>query len=99
MILFLWVRAGRRCSFETSLQSRRTKSPFEKSCLTSMTHEFIKVERRDRVGLITLNRPKQMNALNPQLMQELGKALHEFDAAQPAAAIVLTGTAKPLAPG
>ena len=46
-----------------------------------MSYEFIKVERRDRVGLITLNRPKQLNALNPPLMQELGKALREFDAA------------------
>src|SRR5258707_7430278 len=64
-----------------------------------MTHEFIKVERRDRVGLITLNRPKQMNALNPQLMQELGKALHEFDADEGIGAIVLTGTDKAFAAG
>ena len=37
--------------------------------------EFIKVEKKGRVGLITLDRPKQLNALNPQLMQELGHAL------------------------
>src|SRR5258708_10595658 len=64
-----------------------------------MTTEFIKVERRDRVGLITLNRPKQMNALNPQLMQELGKALHEFDADEGVGAMVLTGTDKAFAAG
>src|SRR4051812_27485681 len=65
----------------------------------SMTYEFIEVERRDRVGVITLNRPKQMNALNPQLMQELGKALHEFDADEAIGAIVLTGNDKAFAAG
>src|SRR5712691_7327465 len=64
-----------------------------------MTYEFIEVERRDRVGLITLNRPKQLNALNPQLMQELGKALHEFDADEGIGAIVLTGNDKAFAAG
>ena len=42
--------------------------------------EFIKVERKGRVGLITLDRPRQLNALSPQLMQELGKALLDLDA-------------------
>ena len=64
-----------------------------------MSHEFIKLERRERVGLITLNRPKQLNALNPQLMQELGRALHEFDADEGIGAIVLTGTDKAFAAG
>ena len=64
-----------------------------------MTFEFIKVERRDRVGLITLNRPRQLNALSPALMQELGKALHEFDADEAVGAIVLTGTDKAFAAG
>jgi len=64
-----------------------------------MSYEFIKVERRERVGLITLNRPKQLNALNPQLMQELGKALREFDADESTGAIVLTGTDKAFAAG
>jgi enoyl-CoA hydratase len=64
-----------------------------------MTYEFIKVERRDRVGLITLNRPKQLNALNPPLMQELGKALREFDADEAIGAIVLTGNDKAFAAG
>ena len=44
-----------------------------------MSYELILVERKGRVGLVTLNRPKQMNALNPQLMQELGRAMQEFD--------------------
>jgi enoyl-CoA hydratase len=64
-----------------------------------MSYEFIKVERKERVGLITLNRPKQLNALNPQLMQELGKALREFDADEGIGAIVLTGSDKAFAAG
>jgi enoyl-CoA hydratase len=64
-----------------------------------MTYEFIKVERKERVGLVTLNRPKQLNALNPQLMQELGKALQELDADGGIGAIVLTGSDKAFAAG
>jgi enoyl-CoA hydratase len=64
-----------------------------------MTYDFIKVERRERVGLITLDRPKQLNALNAQLMQELGKALRDFDADAAVGAIVLTGSEKAFAAG
>ncbi len=64
-----------------------------------MSYDLILVEKRDRVGLVTLNRPKQMNALNPQLMQELGKALYEFDADEGVGAIVITGSEKAFAAG
>src|SRR3954452_5604469 len=64
-----------------------------------MTYELIKVERKERVGLVTLNRPKQLNALNPQLMQELGKALQELDADAAIGAIVITGNEKAFAAG
>jgi enoyl-CoA hydratase len=64
-----------------------------------MSYEFILVERRGRVGLVTLNRPKQLNALSPKLMQELGGALLEFDADQEVGAIVLTGNDKAFAAG
>jgi enoyl-CoA hydratase len=64
-----------------------------------MTYEFVTVERKDRVGLVTLNRPKQLNALNPQLMQELGKALQALDADDAIGAIVLTGSEKAFAAG
>jgi len=64
-----------------------------------MTYELITSEKKDRVGLITLNRPKQMNALNPQLMQELGKALQDFDADEGIGAIVITGNEKAFAAG
>ena len=64
-----------------------------------MAYELIATETRGRVGLITLNRPKQMNALNPQLMQELGKALYAFDADDAVGAIVITGNDKAFAAG
>src|SRR3977135_4509881 len=61
--------------------------------------ELITVEQKGRVGLITLNRPKQLNALNPQLMQELGAALQAFDADEGIGAIVITGSEKAFAAG
>ena len=64
-----------------------------------MSYEMILVERRDRVGLITLNRPKQLNALNDQLMGELGSALLEMDADDAVGAIVITGNEKAFAAG
>ena len=64
-----------------------------------MAYEFIHATARGRVGLITLNRPKQMNALNPRLMQELGEALYGFDADDGVGAIVITGSDKAFAAG
>jgi enoyl-CoA hydratase len=61
--------------------------------------ELIKVEKKGRVGLITLNRPKQLNALSPELMQELGEALRAFDADEGVGAIVITGSEKAFAAG
>jgi enoyl-CoA hydratase len=57
------------------------------------------VETRGRVGLITLNRPKALNALSDALMDELGAALLAFDADPDIGAIVLTGSAKAFAAG
>src|SRR5499427_6165007 len=64
-----------------------------------MSYEFVVVERRERVGLITLNRPKQLNALSPKLMQELGRALLELDGDAGIGAIVITGNDKAFAAG
>jgi enoyl-CoA hydratase len=64
-----------------------------------MAYEFIHATTRGRVALITLNRPKQMNALNPKLMQELGEALYGFDADDGVGAIVITGNEKAFAAG
>ncbi len=52
-----------------------------------------------QVGIITLNRPKQLNALNDQLMDELGTALKAFDADDSIGCIILTGSEKAFAAG
>ena len=64
-----------------------------------MAYENILVEARGRVGLVRLNRPKQLNALNDALMDELGEALARFDADEEIGAIVLTGSDKAFAAG
>jgi len=64
-----------------------------------VAYENILVETRGRVGLVTLNRPKQLNALNDALMNELGAALEAFDADDGVGAIVITGNAKAFAAG
>ncbi|MET5012497.1 enoyl-CoA hydratase-related protein, partial [Burkholderia pseudomallei] len=57
------------------------------------------VETLGMVGLITLNRPKALNALNDALMDDLGLALKAFDADEGIGAIVLTGSEKSFAAG
>jgi enoyl-CoA hydratase len=64
-----------------------------------MSYEFITVEQKGRVGVITLNRPKQLNALSPGLMAELGKALAALDANEGIGAILLAGSEKAFAAG
>jgi enoyl-CoA hydratase len=67
--------------------------------MKSMAFENITVETRERVGLITLSRPKFLNALNDALMDELGAALQQFDADDAIGCIVLTGGDKVFAAG
>lgn len=64
-----------------------------------MAYEHIIAEKRGRVGLITLNRPKAMNALCAKLIAELGSALDSFEADSDIGAIVLTGSEKAFAAG
>jgi enoyl-CoA hydratase len=64
-----------------------------------MNTENILVEKRGKVGLITLNRPKQFNALNDALMDELGEALAKLEANRDIGCIVLTGSEKAFAAG
>ena len=59
----------------------------------------IRVETQGRVGLITLHRPQQLNALNDALMDALGAALKAFDADPGIGAIVITGSDKAFAAG
>ena len=65
-----------------------------------MAYETIEVRvEAEKVGVITLNRPKQLNALNDQLMNELGAALKEFDADASIGCMIVTGSEKAFAAG
>jgi enoyl-CoA hydratase len=64
-----------------------------------MAYETLIAEKRGRVGLITLNRPQQLNALNDQLIAELNTALDGYEADDGIGAIVLTGSEKAFAAG
>ena len=64
-----------------------------------MAYETLIVETRGAVGLIQLNRPKALNALNGQVIAELNRALDAFDADAAVACVVLTGSEKAFAAG
>ncbi|MBK5534578.1 enoyl-CoA hydratase [Pseudomonas sp. TH08] len=64
-----------------------------------MNYETILLEIHDRVGLITLNRPQALNALNAQLVSEVNQALDALEADANIGCIVLTGSKKAFAAG
>jgi len=65
-----------------------------------MTYELIEVRTEGgKVGIITLNRPKALNALNGALMDELGTALKAFDADEAIGCMIITGSEKAFAAG
>ncbi|MBY4869665.1 enoyl-CoA hydratase [Burkholderia sp. Bp9017] len=64
-----------------------------------MNEQPVLTETVGRVGIITLNRPRQMNALNDALMDALGDALLSFDGNDDIGAIVVTGNAQAFAAG
>jgi enoyl-CoA hydratase/carnithine racemase len=64
-----------------------------------MAYETIVVETREHVGLVRLNRPEALNALNAKLMSELSEALARFDADDHIGCVVLTGSEKAFAAG
>jgi enoyl-CoA hydratase len=65
-----------------------------------MNFELLNVRTEaGRVGIVTLNRPKQLNALNDQLMDELGTALKAFDADPAIGCAIITGSEKAFAAG
>ncbi|GAB5505064.1 MAG: enoyl-CoA hydratase [Rhizobiaceae bacterium] len=64
-----------------------------------MAYETIITEKRGKVGLITLNRPKALNALNTTVMEEVIEAAQRFDKDAKIGAIVITGSEKAFAAG
>ena len=67
--------------------------------MTVLTFEHILTSVEEHVATITLNRPKVLNALNHILMEELVKALEQFDKDEQVRAIVLTGSERAFAAG
>ncbi|KJX89886.1 enoyl-CoA hydratase [Agrobacterium tumefaciens] len=65
----------------------------------AVDYEMILVEKRDEVGVITLNRPKVLNALNSVLLKELRHILSSFSADDSIGAIIITGSEKAFAAG
>ncbi|MBY0572251.1 MAG: enoyl-CoA hydratase/isomerase family protein, partial [Undibacterium sp.] len=64
-----------------------------------MDYQCIITEAKDQVGIITLHRPKALNALNDQLMDELGLALRAYDQDENIGCIIITGSEKAFAAG
>ena len=64
-----------------------------------MSYETILVETRGKVGVIRLNRPQALNALNSALMRELRRALDAFEADAGVGCMVITGSEKAFAAG
>lgn len=64
-----------------------------------MAYQNIIVEKRGQAGLITLSRPKALNALNAALLSELSQALSEMDSDGKIGAVVITGSEKAFAAG
>src|SRR5690349_21647890 len=64
-----------------------------------MAYETIIAETRGKVGLITLNRPKALNALNSQVLADIVAAAKAFDADDGVGAMVVTGSEKAFAAG
>ncbi len=64
-----------------------------------MAYETIKVEIRGKVGLITLDRPKALNALNSAMMDEIAKAITAFEGDKKVSCMVISGSQKAFAAG
>ena len=83
----------------TTTQDSSAPEPVAPEQRNLPAYETILVERRERVGLITLSRPKSLNALNVRLSQEVIRALQDFDADDNVGAIVIAGSPRAFAAG
>eukprot|EP01121_Diplochlamys_sp_Union-15-3_P010878 TRINITY_DN3102_c0_g1_i1.p1 TRINITY_DN3102_c0_g1~~TRINITY_DN3102_c0_g1_i1.p1 ORF type:complete len:304 (+),score=55.00 TRINITY_DN3102_c0_g1_i1:83-994(+) len=98
-----WIKQNKRPRSKTFTQKRffrnsrallSTGGPTESS-----TYEMILTETKGSVGVITMNRPKALNALCDKLVTEIANALKSFDKDPKVGAIVLTGNKKAFAAG
>jgi enoyl-CoA hydratase len=100
--LVFWVMGqvppGRHCRAQWQAWEISASAPAHHE-IAVMTYQDILVEQRGRVGLIRLNRPQALNALNARLNDELGRAVAAFDADAGIGCILLTGSDKAFAAG
>ncbi len=91
-----FLHCGRAAPFYCGVCSRCTGAPR----MSDQTYETILVEKRGGVGLITLNRPQALNALNTQVMWDVTGALAMLDLDAEIGCMVITGLRRlsPLAP-
>jgi enoyl-CoA hydratase/carnithine racemase len=87
----------RRLSVTPRFTLGTSRRPF--SAFATPKHEYILVEKKGKVGLITLNRPKQLNALCDGLVKELNTQLNIFDNDDDIGSIVITGSERAFAAG
>src|SRR5690606_40997132 len=84
-------------SHHTSLKTRNTA--IHNGNKLRMKYNNLLIEKREQVGLIRLNRPAVLNALNGELMDELGAALMAFERDSEIRAMVITGSERAFAAG
>jgi len=100
-VMQTWCRVGRRC-IQTSRAPAVLAAQIRNYSAAAPSYEFVKVETagtNNRVGVVTLNRPKALNALCGPLIKELVEAVAEFDNNPSIGAIVITGSEKSFAAG
>jgi enoyl-CoA hydratase len=90
------MQRGVRKSLHRQLHPADSSNPLHEAI---MAYENILTETAGRVGIVTLNRPKQLNALNDALMNELGAALLAFDADENIGCMIIIGSEKAFAAG
>eukprot|EP00188_Purpureofilum_apyrenoidigerum_P005216 Plantae.Rhodophyta-Purpureofilum_apyrenoidigerum.ctg6591.p1 GENE.Plantae.Rhodophyta-Purpureofilum_apyrenoidigerum.ctg6591~~Plantae.Rhodophyta-Purpureofilum_apyrenoidigerum.ctg6591.p1 ORF type:complete len:288 (+),score=41.51 Plantae.Rhodophyta-Purpureofilum_apyrenoidigerum.ctg6591:117-980(+) len=93
--MLVYSRSLRTLSSNISFQCRRLLSDNG----NSRRYEYLDVESREKVGLMTLNRPSALNALNSQLCNEIVDAVANFNADLSVGAMVLTGSDRAFAAG
>src|ERR1700675_556906 len=91
------AKQSKSSATETATSSASTTPVAAVLTAAAPEYETIKIDRRERVGLITLYRPKTLNALNVQLSREVLAALKDFDRDDRIGAIVITGSARAFA--
>src|SRR5262249_54825211 len=94
-----WRPAFRSTRAATTHKPNRRCGAVRWSSAMSERYADILVERRGAVGIVTLNRPQALNALNAALVAEVGAALDDLEADPVIGAIVLTGSEKAFAAG